>query len=640
MSNPIRILVVEDEAVIRVDLQDRLESLGHQVVGMTDTAADGIRLAKNFKPDLVFMDIRLKGKMDGIAAAEQIHDQLRIPVIYLTAFADDDTLLRAKMTEPFGYLHKPCQDRDLKTAIEIGLHKHEVERKLRESELRYKTTVNSISEGIIAVDSQGIVTLLNPVAEQMTGWNSADARGQPLRKIFDIHEEDGEAMPDPVRETLRTGRPAPVADGTILRRKDGLEFPIDDLVAPILDDGKQKSSGAVVAFRDISERLRSEAQLRHVQKLESLGVMSSGIAHDFNNLLTPVMGFAGLLRMELVNNPRALQMVEQIENAAKRASDLTKQLLSYTGRATMTIRSVNLTRLVTEMMVLLNVSISRKSVMKLELEDPLPLTEGDEAQLQQVAMNLIMNASEALPGGTGTIRVKTGLKYLLSPDIAHAFGKSKMPAGEYVFLEVADDGVGMNAETLAKIFDPFFTTKFTGRGLGLSAVLGIVQGHRGVLFVDSEPGKGTTFRVCFPRSHRQPVAAAPLSVNLPPSAAHGQILIVDDERSIQHVLKNILERAGYQTLTADDGRQALERFGDRLGGIDAVMVDLLMPLLDGMETSRELRKRRPDLKIILMSGFAPEELSARLGDLIVSAILQKPFRGENVLSLLSAILKR
>ena len=642
MSQPIRILVVEDEAIIRMDLQDRLEGLGHEVVGMTDTAADGIRLAKSLRPDLVFMDIRLKGKMDGIAAAEQIREHVRIPVIFLTAFADDDTLLRAKMSEPFGYLHKPCQDRDLKTAIEIGLHKHEVERKLRESEQRYKATVNSIGDGIIAVDSQGCVTMVNPVAEQLTGWREEEARGMPFRKVFPLQPEDGRgATPDPVRDALRDGKTVKLPGGTVLVGRDGREIPIDDSVAPVFEEGQARPAGAVVAFRDVSERLKTEAKLRQVQKLESLGVMASGIAHDFNNLLTPVTGFAGLLRMELGNNPRALQMIEQIENAARRAADLTRQLLSYSGRATLTVKSISLTKLVSEMMILLNVSISRKAIVTLDLQDPLPPTDGDESQVQQVVMNLLMNASEALPKGAGNIRVTTGTRMLGSDELARAAGDPTALPGEFVFLEVTDDGVGMGAETIAKIFDPFFTTKFTGRGLGLSAVLGIMRGHHGALFVTSEAGKGTTFRVCFPRSHRRVEVVAPVSVG-PPSAAAGQgrILIVEDEKPIQQLLKAVFERAGYQTLLADDGRQAIDRHADKLAAIDLAIVDLLMPRLDGLETSRELRQRKPDLKIILMSGFAPEELSSKLGELIVSAILQKPFKSENVLSIVGSILKR
>ncbi len=629
------ILIVEDEAVIRLDLQGRLENLGHKVLAMTDTAADGVRLAKSLKPDLVFMDIRLKGGADGIAAAEQIREALHIPVIYLTAFADDDTLSRAKVTGPFGYLHKPCQDRDLKTAIELGLHKHAVESTLRESESWYKATVNSIGDGVIAVDSQGRVTLLNPAAERVTGWRADEARGQPVQAVFAV-----QGGADPTKQVLRTGRPAEVADGTLLRRRDGSEVPVADSVTPVFEPGEKKPAGAVVAFRDVSDRLKTEAHLRHAQKLESLGVMSSGIAHDFNNLLTPVLGFATLLRGEVGANARAIQMIEQIEQAAKRAAALTRQLLSYTGKATMAVKSVSLTKLVTDMTALLAVSISRKATLTCDLADPLPLTDGDESQVQQVVMNLLLNASEALRDGAGNVRVQTGARHLLAQDMAAAYGNRAAPAGEYVFLEVADDGVGMAAETLGKIFDPFFTTKFTGRGLGLAAVLGIVQAHRGALFVDSAIGKGTTFRVCFPKSHRQVTPPAPAPVGPAPTSAHGHILIVEDDKAVQLVLKAVLEKAGYQTLTADDGRQAVDRFGERLGHFDAAMIDLLMPRMDGLETSRELRAKRPDLKIILMSGFAPEELSGKLENLVVSAILQKPFQPESVLSLLGTILKR
>lgn len=642
MPQPIRILVVEDEAVIRLDLQDRLEGLGHDVVGMTDTAADGIRLAKNLKPDLVFMDIRLKGKMDGISAAEQIREQTRIPVIFLTAFADDDTLLRAKMTEPFGYLHKPCQDRDLKTAIEIGLHKNEIERKLRDSEQRYKTTVNNINEGIIAVDSQGSVTMLNPAAELLTGWREDEAKGQPFRKIFAIQPDDGRAASaDPVRDVLRDGRTIQSPVASVLLGKGGRETLIDDSVIPVFEEGQHRPSGAVVSFRDVGERLRSEHRIRQLQKLESLGTMASGIAHDFNNLLTPVSGFAALLRTEIGNNSRAVQMLEQIENSARRAAELTKQLLSYSGRSTLTVKPINLSKLVSDMMILLNISISRKAEIKLDLHDSLPPTDGDESQIQQVVMNLLTNASESLPMGAGAIRVSTGVKQMTAEDFVGSAGDPGAAPGEYVYLEVADEGVGMNGETISKIFDPFFTTKFTGRGLGLSAVLGIVRGHHGVLFAKSELGKGSTFRVYLPKSHRRQESSGSVHITPQPTVpVQGRILIVEDEKPIRLLLKTLFERAGHQTLLAEDGRQAVDWHGDKLASVDVAMIDLLMPRMDGLETARELRNRRSDLKIVLMSGFAPEELSSKLGELIVSAILQKPFKTENVLSIIGTLLRR
>jgi PAS domain S-box-containing protein len=262
---PTRILIVEDEIIVALDLQDRLSDLGYEVTGVVDRGDGALALVATTLPDLVLMDIRLKGEMDGIAAAEQIRRRWRIPVVYLTAFSEDHTLQRAKVTEPFGYIIKPFEDREIQAAIEMALYKHQAEQRLRESERRYATTLTSIGDGVIATDSLGGVTFMNPVAERLTGWAQAEAHGRPLAEVFKIaNEQTRQAVEDPVAKVLREGKTVGLANHTILFCQDGREIPIDDCAAPILDDFGQ-ITGTVLVFQDVTERRRKEAELRRIE---------------------------------------------------------------------------------------------------------------------------------------------------------------------------------------------------------------------------------------------------------------------------------------------------------------------------------------------------------------------------------------
>jgi signal transduction histidine kinase len=295
---------------------------------------------------------------------------------------------------------------------------------------------------------------------------------------------------------------------TALRSRDGREIPIDDSAAPIRDeDGRVR--GAVVVFRDCSEQTRLEEERRHLeekmretQKLESLGLMAGGIAHDFNNLLTGIMGNAGLCQMQLDRSNPLHENLELIQTTSQRAADLCMQMLAYVGQGKRMHVEVEVSALVRETVKLVNLSVSGKVAVKLDLASGLRPVEGDPTQLQQIVMNLVINASEAIGDRLGEIHVTTGARRMEPHEFASAVLEPELRGGNYLFLEVRDTGDGMAPETLAKIFDPFFTTKFTGRGLGLAATIGIVRSHHGALFVESAPGEGSTFRLLLPVSTR------------------------------------------------------------------------------------------------------------------------------------------
>ena len=372
-----------------------------------------------------------------------------------------------------------------------------------------------------------------------------------------------------------------------------------------------------------------EAQIQHLQKLESLGVMAGGIAHDFNNLLMPILGQVDLVLGDLPASSPAGERLKRIRAAAARLSELTSKLLAYTGKSALEMRPLDLSQLVREMSELLRMSVSKRVDLEFDLEDGLPAVDADSSQVGQVAMNLVLNASEAMGGESGTVTVRTGLMHAAADYLSESHSFEERPEGPYVYLEVADPGCGMDAATRRQLFDPFFTTKFTGRGLGLAVVLGIVRGHRGAVHVESEPGRGTTFRILFPRSDR---AAEPLARRAPATApwrASGTVLVVDDEADVRELAEEMLRRLDYEVITAREGSEAVAALRTHADKIDVVLLDLTMPGLSGEETLREIRSIEPDQEVVLMSGYSEEFAGSRFEGRI-AGFLQKPFTREEL----------
>ena len=384
------------------------------------------------------------------------------------------------------------------------------------------------------------------------------------------------------------------------------------------------------------ERQReAERQLFHAQKMESLGVLAGGIAHDFNNILVGILGNASLARLDVDDGSLLGDVLQEIEQAAKRASELTGQMLAYTGKGQVVTETVDLEGLVDEMLHLLRATISKKARLERDFATDLPAVTGDPTQIRQVFMNLVTNASEALEDGVGTIRVRAHAKDFTEDSL----GSAGAAPGPHVVLDVVDNGCGMDSDTLQRMFEPFYTTKFTGRGLGLSAVDGIVRAHGGWIEVDTVLGEGTRCTVVLPAAEAPApsVAVADASPKALGQPGNGQVLVVDDDPNVRKLFDRVLRRSGLEPLLAADGAQGLTELRTRADSLLCVFLDVTMPVVDGTEVLDRARALAPDLPIFLMSGYTEDLLDAGHAD-AMAGFLHKPFTVADVHTALAMVL--
>ncbi len=404
----------------------------------------------------------------------------------------------------------------------------------------------------------------------------------------------------------------------------------------------------IAVIRDITarrnaekERLELEARIQHTQKLESLGVLAGGIAHDFNNILMTILGNADLAMMNLKRGDPAAAFLGEITRAASTASDLARQMLAYSGRSDFQIQPLNLNELITELTNMMEVSISKKVVIRYRLAEHLPPVMADATQIRQIIMNLITNASEAIGEKSGYISITTGAVYCDRDYLDSTELSDQMEEKMYVYIEVADTGCGMDDEVKSQLFEPFFTTKYTGRGLGLSSVLGIVRGHKGAIKVYSEPNEGSTFKILLPVSESDPEDESGASADVEGSGwtGSGTVLFADDEDTVLAIGRKMLQQIGFNVISAEDGKRAVELFEKYSGGIDLVILDLTMPHLSGDEVYREIKWVRSDVPVILSSGFSRREVIHRFAGRHLDGFLQKPYRTEDLISVIRSVIE-
>jgi signal transduction histidine kinase len=505
---------------------------------------------------------------------------------------------------------------------EVG---RELER--REAHARLEALVNAMPFAVWG-RSGPARSVTHQNAESIAAWG--DIRGSALSDA-----------PVEVR-ALWQAQMADVMTGQIVRGRheyvrQGERRILQEIVAPVVVE--DEVTGAVGVAIDITDEERARSRMQETHKLESLGVLAGGIAHDFNNLLTAILGNASLLRLE--NNPSATAsaQLDQIEAAARRAAELCRQMLAYAGRGRFALRPLDLNELIRGIEALMAVTVPKRATIEFSFGAHLPPVLADETQIQQLLMNLVINAAEALRDGPGTISIATSTGHRSARELAATAFSPQLSDGEYVSLTVSDTGEGMNTDTLARIFDPFFSTRFTGRGLGLAAVVGIIRAHKGALRVESHPGSGSTFELLLPVHEERPAVrfqamASEVGPERPTWRATGTILVVDDEFGVRTLTRSVLERAGLTVLLAEDGGAGVESFRTHANQVRVVMVDLTMPGLDGRETLQQIRRIRPDVPAILMSGYTPADLD----DCPAHEFLQKPFTPTTLRAMVRRIL--
>ena len=563
------VLVVEDERVVARDLQRTLERLGYSVPRTVDSADDAIASASERCPDLVLMDIRIRGGIDGIDAARILRTRFGVPVVFLTAYADDDTVARAAAALPYGYLIKPVGPDELRSAIEIALDKHAAERALREREQWLATTLRSIGDAVLSTDADGRVTYMNPAAEVLTGWSQLEAHGRRVDEVVSLVDgTSGGEIESPVRRAIREGRSVR-GDETRLEPRDGAERSVADAATPILDD-TGRPVGAVLVLRDVSEQKRLRAHLELSQRLTSLGTLTAGVAHEINSPLAAVLANVTYVletlesaRPRIGGEPWLADVDEALRDAqegARRIARIVRDLSAFSRTSDGGDTRVDVAGAVRSAVQMVGRGLRDRARITLEVPEGLPAVRGDETRLAQVIVNLLTNAGEAIHDASraspGTITVRA---------LARLRPGARGAVEEQVVIEVRDDGCGMSPEVQRRAFEPFFSTRPRAErsGLGLAISHGIVRSMGGDIEIESEPGVGSTFRVVLPSTARS-VSVAP-----PDDAPRARVLLADDEPLTRDSLARALARShDVHAASCDEAAQRIER-GERF---DVILV--------------------------------------------------------------------
>ncbi len=738
------ILVVEDEGIVAQDIRQTLVSLGYAVPATVASAEEALRAAEEKPPSLALLDIRIRGELDGIATAEVLRDR-GIPVVFLTSYSDEVTLMRARAAQPFGYLLKPFNERELRAAIETALYKHEMEERLAARERWFSTTLMSIGDAVIAGDPEGRVSFMNPSAVALTGWPQQEAIGRRLGDVFRIVDRKTKRPHAlPLDRAIRNREAVSLPNEVALLTKRGASIEIGDSCAPIVDDqgdvlgtvlvfrdiarerqaeralreseahfralfdespvpkwlydrdslrilvvndqavrhygysrdeflgmtirdlrspegsapeaetpvGRQhglerhrKKDGRpilvevwsndfslegrrvrLVEINDVTEHLRVEEQLRQAQKMEAIGKLAGGIAHDFNNLLSVILSYTSLLLEERDPTDPARDDIREIHAAGQRAAELTRQLLAFGRRQVLEPKVLDLNELVGSLERMVRRVVGEDIELRTLLSPAPTCVWGDQSHLEQVVVNLVVNARDAMEHG-GTLSIETAKVVLDDQYVAEHLGATP---GPHVMLTVTDTGVGMDEETVARIFEPFFTTKDFGKGtgLGLSTVFGIVKQSGGHITVTSALGQGTAFKVYLPRVEPSvDVGESPSGTSSGSKRGSETILVVEDDDQVRAVVRGVLRRAGYRILEAADAASAREIVARNRGQIQLLLADIIMPKVSGPELAASLLPLCPSMRVLFMSGYPGDSLPQGLS-LADHPFVRKPLTPE------------
>jgi PAS domain S-box-containing protein len=573
------------------------------------TGEEALRLARLEQPDLVLLDVNLPD-VNGYEVCRRLKAEpatSRIPVLHITAsYLTPSDMARGLESGAESYLVEPVEPEVLIATINSVLRARRATEAARAMAREWQATFDAIGDGVAVVDADGRIRRANESLARLAGAAVSELIGMRAEELWQ-------------RLSLKQ---QPYAKALANRRRETVEFDsgprrLQVTVDPMFDEAGAPA-GAVNIVSDITEKARLEEQFRESQKFETIGTLAAGVAHDFNNLLTSIMGNASLVASDLPPESGHHEKLADVLRSSQRAADLTKQLLAYSGKGRHFMQKLDLSTVVRRMQGLIESTASKKMTLAIELAEGLPKIDADATQVQQLILNLVSNAAEAIGEERGRIEVRTGSETC-----------------DAVYVEVRDTGCGMDAETRSKIFDPFFTTKFTGRGLGLAAVAGIARGHRAEIRVTSGVGDGSVFRVMFP-------AAEPVAVPPPPifeTPVGDTILVVDDEDMIRRVAQASLEIRGYRVVMAANGVDAIREV-QKDPRIGVVLLDLTMPVMGGEEAIDEILSHRPGIKVIVSTGYDYREAIARFSAKRVAGYLQKPYTSRQLAEKVKTVLKR
>jgi PAS domain S-box-containing protein len=512
-----------------------------------------------------------------------------------------------------------------KAAEEVLRNSHanlEVQIEARTQELNHLASILEATVNFVGMaDLQGHILYVNPAGKKMVGLKPDIALETLNFKKFHSPKVYKKLHEEIFPRVLKLGV---FETNCEFLDQEGKAIPTASIFMSLPDKQGKPSRLAVIA-RDLRNEIALQQQIEHVDRLESLGILAGGIAHDFNNILTAIICNAGIAANKLPSDSPAQKHLHRIEQSSVQAANLCKQMLAYSGKACFVIQSVNLSTLIADMSSLLEVSVDKSVRLEFHLCDQLPAIDIDITQIQQIIMNLIINASEACPKEHGSISVSTGIMHVDKTQLQSSLHQNDVSSGDFVYLRVSDNGCGMTTDTRKKIFDPFFTTKFTGRGLGMSAVLGIVHGHQGLIQLDSTPDKGSTFNIALPISTSNSVSIDNEPLHEIKPHGSGTVLIIDDEETIREVTSMALSEVGFSIVTAVDGQNGIEVFQQQTDLV-GIILDMTMPRMNGETCFDALHKIDPNVPVILSSGYSEEDAMAKFQSKGLAGFIQKPYK--------------
>jgi PAS domain S-box-containing protein len=629
-------MIVEDEHVVATHVERSLQDAGYAVTGIAASAAEASSLLERATPDVALVDIRLRGRTEGFAIAERLRHENDVPVVYMTAHTDDDTLQRAALTGAYGYVVKPFTVGEVKSALQVALYKHRLDQRLAERERWFSTTLRAIVDGVVACDADQRVTFLNEAAERMLGITEAAARGKSTAELLGATKT---GLPE-LTQALLLHKPLRFSLDTPLQGSSGLI--LEASVSPIMHGGRVL--GAVLVLHDVTEQRRRDEQLALTDRLSSLGTLVASVAHEINNPLSYTLGNLSLatsdlalLQARLLDTEsrelldRVLRSLNDAEDGARRVANTVKELRAFGRMEERVQRPVDPRACVDWAIRLTGNQLLHQARLLTSLRD-VPQVRANELKLSQVIVNLLTNAVQALTGDreSNEIRVSTW-----TDEASRAV------------IEVEDNGRGMSDAIKAAIFEPFFTTKSPGNGsgLGLCICRSIVNGFGGEISVDSEVGRGSRFCVRLPACESEATTMAP-SQAPPPlgsigSAAPGErskVLLIDDEPMIRALVARLLA-SRYEVTSEDSVRGALARL-NQSSDYQVILCDLMMPGESGMDFFGVLRRLYPDLvkRTAFITGGAVTPDTSKFLETAARPILNKPFDLQSLLAFVEGVL--